>query len=159
MYRRYSQTGEGAVSSSRRFRNRLKNLLIIILLLALIAFSVWAIPALRDRESNKASLIQRIQTECGEAVRQTSSLSRNAGADSASILARIRSNVYAIRTLNALGNSSGFGSLVSEESVMTIQNLVDRYLTYITTGMDTGEYQTSLQNALGELQDAVQNLN
>ena len=42
---------------------------------------------------------------------------------------------------------------------MTIQNLVDRYLTYITTGMDTGEYQTSLQNALAELQDAVQNLN
>ena len=72
MYRRYSQTGEGAVSSSRRFRNRLKNLLIIILLLALIALSVWAIPALRDRESNKATLIQRIQTECGAAIRQTS---------------------------------------------------------------------------------------
>ena len=159
MYRRYSQTGEGAAGSSRRFRNRLKNLLIILLLLALIGLSIWAVPALRDRESNRSSLIQRIQTECGEAIRQTSTLSRNAGADSASILARVRSNVYAIRTLNALGNSSGFGYLVSEESVMTIQNLVDRYLTYITTGMDTGEYQTSLQNALTELQNAVQSLN
>lgn len=159
MYRRYSQTVESAASSSRRFRNRLKNLLMILLLLALIALSVWAVPALRDREASKATLIQRIQTECGDAIRQTSTLSRNAGADSAAILARVRSNVYAIRTLNAIGSSSGFGSLVSEESVMTIQNLVDRYLTYITTGMDTGEYQTSLQNALTDLQETVQNLN
>ena len=99
--------------------------------------------------------MQRIQSECSEAIRQTSTLSRNAGADSAAILAKIRSNVYAIRVINALGNSSGFGFLVSEESVMTIQNLVDRYLSYITTGMDTGEYQTSLQNALSELQGTL----
>ena len=57
-----------------------------------------------------------------------------------------------MRVINALGNSSGFGFLIPEENVMTIQNLVDRYLSYIPAGMDRGEYQTSLQNALMELQ-------
>ena len=158
MYRRYSQTGDGTVSSSQRFRNRLKNMLIVLLVLALAALCVWAFPAVRERDAIRGSLIQRIQTDCSEAIRQISTLSRNAGADSAAILARIRSNVYAIRTANALGSSSGYGYLVSEDSLMTIQNLVDRYLSYITTGMDTGEYQTNLQNALTELQAAVDQL-
>ena len=152
MYRRYSQTGDIQVNSSQRFRNRLKNLVILVLIIALAALSVWAFPAVQNRDGNRAGMVQRIQSECSEAIRQTSTLSRNAGADSAAILARIRSNVYAMRVINALGNSSGFGFLIPEENVMTIQNLVDRYLSYITTGMDTGEYQTSLQNALMELQ-------
>jgi len=158
MYRRYSQTGEGSVSSSRRFRNRLKNLVILLLIMALAALSVWAFPAMQNRNSVRDGMAQLIRNECSEALRQTTTLSRNAGADSAAILARIRSNVYAIRVLNGLGNASGFGYLVQEESVMTIQNLVDRYLSYITTGMDTGEYQTNLQNALTELQTAVNGL-
>ena len=155
MYRRYSQMGDATVNSSQRFRNRLKNLVILLLIAALAALSVWSFPAVRNRENNRTNLVQRIQSECSEAIRQTSTLSRNAGADSAAILAKIRSNVYAIRVINALGNSSGFGFLVSEESVMTIQTLVDRYLSYIPPGMDTGEYQTSLQNALSELQGTL----
>ena len=158
MYRRYSQTGDAPINSSQRFRNRLKNAIILLLVLALAALSVWAFPAVRNREGNRTGLVQRVQAECGEAIRQTATLSRNAGADSAAILARIRSNVYAIRVINALGNASGFGFLVSEESVMSIQNLVDRYLSYITTGMDTGEYQTNLQNALSELQTDLERI-
>ena len=38
---------------------------------------------------------------------------------------------------------------------MTLQNNVDRYLTYLTTGMDTGEYQTGLQTSLEELQETL----
>ena len=41
---------------------------------------------------------------------------------------------------------------------MTLQNTVDRYLEYLTTGMDTGEYQTSLQSALEELQEILSTL-
>ena len=155
MYRRYSQADSGPVNSSQRFRNRLKNLVIVVLILALAGLSIWAFPAVQDREGNRAGLMQRIQGECSEAIRLTSTLSRNAGADSASILAKVRSNVYAIRTVNSLAVSSGFGNLAPEETVMSIQNMVDRYLSYITTGMDTGEYQTSLQNALTELQTSL----
>ena len=41
--------------------------------------------------------------------------------------------------------AQGDGTLVEDERILTLQNTVDRYLTYITTGMDTGEYQTGLQ--------------
>ena len=79
-------------------------------------------------------------------------LSRNAGADSASILARIRSNLYAIRTVSDLNTARSGEILVQEDRILTLQNTVDRYLTYLTTGMDTGEYQTNLQIALEDLQ-------
>ena len=34
----------------------------------------------------------------------------------------------------------------------SIQSSIDNYLAFLTTGMDTGEYQTNLQNSLNELQ-------
>jgi len=94
-----------------------------------------------------------------EALRQTTTLSRNAGADSAAILSRIRSNIYAIRMLNTVNSASGGRLLLEEERLTTLQNMVDRYLTYLTTGMDTGEYQTALQVALTEMQEIVRSLN
>ncbi len=47
---------------------------------------------------------------------------------------------------------------MSEDRILTLQNTVDRYLTYLTTGMDTGEYQTTLQTALEELQEELSTL-
>ena len=158
MYRRYSQGNPGGVSISQMKRSRLKDLIILVLAALLIASLVIGIPALQRGNGTRSIYIQRIQTECDEAIRQTSTLSRNAGADSASILARIRSNLYAIRMVSGLNASQGGGELVSEDRILTLQNTVDRYLTYLTTGMDTGEYQTSLQSALEELQEILSTL-
>ena len=140
MYRRYSQMGDGSMPLSQVNRNRIKNIIILLLLIALIAVLVISVPVLTDRGETRALYIRRIQAECDDAARQTASLSRNAGADSAAILSKVRCNIYAIRLL-------------------TLQNTVDRYLSFITTGMDTGEYQTSLQTALAELQEIVGTLN
>ena len=155
MYRRYSQTNGNASSLTQMKRSRLKDLLILVLAGLLIAALVIGIPALQRNNNARSIYIQRIQTECDEAIRQTATLSRNAGADSASILARIRSNLYAIRMVSGLSVSEGSGTLVSDDRILTLQNTVDRYLTYLTTGMDTGEYQTSLQTALEELQEEL----
>ena len=152
MYQRYSRVSDGGMSRSQVLRGRLKNALILLLVAAVIGLAVTGVPAILARQDERTLILQRMQGECDEAVRQTTSLSRNAGADSSAILARIRSNLYAIRSLNALSESSGYGAPVSEDTLMTLQNLVDRYLTYLTTGMDTGEYQTNLQNTLDALQ-------
>ena len=152
MYRRYSQGNAGSVSLSQMKRSRLKDLLILVLAALLIAGAAFMIPVLQKREAAHTIYIQRMQSECDDALRLTSSLSRNAGADSAATLARIRSNLYAIRTVNVLNTAQGNGVLVDEDRMLTLQNTVDRYLEYLTTGMDTGEYQTSLQVALEELQ-------
>ncbi|MBR6965477.1 MAG: hypothetical protein IKH81_00115 [Clostridia bacterium] len=159
MYRRYSQTNGTTATLSQMKRSRLKDLLILVLLGLLIAALVIGIQALQKDRNARSVYIRRIQTECDEAVRQVATLSRNAGADSASILSRIRSNLYAIQVISGLQVSQGSGALVSEDRILTLQNTVDRYMTYLTTGMDTGEYQTTLQNALEELQEAVMTLN
>ena len=159
MYRRYSQTNGTTATLSQMKRSRLKDLLILVLLGLLIAALVVGIQALQKDRNARSVYIRRIQTECDEAVRQVATLSRNAGADSASIPARIRSNPYAIQVISGLQVSQGSGALVSEDRILTLQNTVDRYMTYLTTGMDTGEYQTTLQNALEELQEAVMTLN
>ena len=159
MYRRYSQGNPGGVSISQMKRSRLKDLIILVLAALLIAGAVFCIPLLQKQDASRTIYIQRMQSECDDALRQTSSLSRNAGADSAAILARIRSNLYAIRMISSLNTAEGGGVLVDDERIMTLTNTVDRYLTYLTTGMDTGEYQTNLQIALEELQAELNELN
>ncbi len=159
MYRRYSQTNASGLSLSQLKRSRLKDLMILLLAAALAVSLFFGIPAIRQRNGARTVYIQRVQAECDEALRQTSTLSRNAGADSASILAKIRSNLYAIRTVSALSSAQGTGTLVSEDRIVTLQNTVDRYLEYLTTGMETGEYQTNLQTALEELQEILNTLN
>ena len=149
------QTNGNAASVSQLKRSRLKDLLILALTGLLIASLVIGIPALQKNDTTRSVYIQRIQAECDEAVRLTSTLSRNAGADSASILARIRSCLYSIRVISGLNMAQGDGELVSEDQVLTLQNMVDRYLNYLTTGMNTGEYQTTLQTGMEELQAEV----
>ena len=155
MYRRYSQMNGNAASVSQLKRSRLKDLLILALTGLLIAALVIGVPLLQKNNTTRSVYIQRIQTECDEANRLTSTLSRNAGADSASILARIRSCLYSIRVISGLNMAQGDGELVSEDQVLTLQNMVDRYLNYLTTGMNTGEYQTTLQTGMEELQAEV----
>lgn len=159
MYRRYSQVGNGNMSISQVNRNRIKNIVIIILLIALAALLVISLPLIRGREGSRAIFIQQIQKECDDANKDTSTLSRTAGADSAATLSRVRSNVHTIRMLNSVSGSTGNGQLIEDERLLTLQNMVDQYLQYLTTGMDTGGYTTNLQVALAELQEIVNNLN
>lgn len=159
MYRRYSQTGDGSMPLSQTNRNRIKNILIFLLLAALAVMLFISLPLLRNRENTRALYIQQIQRECREAYNDTSTLSRTAGADSAAILAKVRCNIYSIRNMNSMSIATGGGQLIEDERMLTMQNMVDKYLAYLTTGMDTGEYTTSLTTALAELQDFVNNLN
>ena len=138
MYRRYSQTGDGSMPLSQVNRNRIKNIIILLLLAALAALLVISLPLIN---------------------KDTSTLSRTAGADSAAILSRVRSNVHTMRMLNTVSGSTGNGQLIEDERLLTLQNMVDQYLQYLTTGMDTGGYTTNLQVALAELQEIVNKLN
>ncbi len=161
MYRRYSQVNETGMPVSQMRRNRIKNIVILILLAAVVTMTVIALPALQSRQSARGLIIQRMQNEIATAVRLTTSLSRNAGASSAATLAQIRSNIYAIITANDLsvGMEGATGRLIPEEDLSTMQASIDNYLQFLTTGMDTGEYQTNLQNSLAALQVQINLLN
>ena len=135
----------------------MKNVLILLLAAALVALLIISIPAMRRTSGARSLYIQRMQTEMSDALRQTSTLSRSAGADSSAILARIRSNIYAIRLINemSIAQDGPSGTLVSEAPLASIQSSIDNYLAFLTTGMDTGEYQTNLQNDMSTLQATI----
>ena len=158
MYRRYSQTGDGGMSLSQVNRNRIKNVIIFLLLAALAAMLVISLPMIKSQGNNRNVYIQMVKKEFREADNDSQTLSRTAGADSAAILSRIRSNIHSIRSANSLSNATGNGQLLQDQELEALQIMVDQYLVYLTTGMDTGRYTTDLQNALDELEITINNL-
>lgn len=161
MYRRYSQVGDGSMPLSQVNRNRIKNVIILLLILALAALLVISLPLLTNRGETHSLYIQKIQEECDEALRQANVLSRTGGAANAADLAKIRCNIHAIRAINSLSQASG-KLLIDDSALTTLLNLVDRYQEQMNQGgqkiINPGEYTTSLQNALMELQETVSHL-
>ena len=139
MYRRYSNVSDGAVMMTRRKRDLVKNLVILLLCAAVAALCIIGLPAVRKGQETRSLYIQRMRSECDEAVRLTSTLSRNAAASSAATLANIRSNLTAIRTVNNLSIGQGNGELVPGSTLEVLMDTIDQYLDFLTTGMDTGE--------------------
>ena len=161
VYRRYSQVGDGSMPLSQVNRNRVKNIIILLLLIALAVLLVISVPLMMNRGETQSLYIQKIQEECDEAVRQANVLSRTGGAASAADLAKIRCNISAIRAVNSLSQASG-RQLIDDNTLMTLLNLVDRYQEQMNQGgqkiINPGEYTTSLQNAMLELQETVSRL-
>ncbi len=158
MYRRYSQVGEGAVPLSQVNRNRIKNIIILLLIVALTVLLIISLPLIRNKGNVRTQYIQQLRRECQEAYNNTQTLSRTAGADSAEILASVRSNIHAMRVVNNLSGAGGNGYLVDDGRLSSLIGTVEEYLGILTTGMETGQYVTSLSTSLADLQAAISNL-
>ena len=155
MYRRYSQRNGEGLSLTQMKRNRIKDIVILLLAAAVIAMAVFMIPTIKGQNEEREIYIHRFQMEAEEASRQTNSLSRTAGADSASILAKIRSNIYAVKKLNEHYSSQHGVPLLAEADLQEMVNMVDRYLAALTTGITTGTYQTDLQATIDQLVEVL----
>lgn len=155
MYRRYSQRNGDGLSLTQMKRNRIKDIVILLLAAAVIAMAVFMIPTIKGQNEEREIYIHRFQMEAEEASRQTNSLSRTAGADSASILAKIRSNIYAVKKLNEHYSSQHGAPLLAEADLQEMVNMVDRYLAALTTGITTGTYQTDLQATIDQLVEVL----
>ncbi len=158
MYRRYSQRNGDGLSLTQMKRNRIKDLVILLLAAAVIAMAVFMIPTIKGQNEEREIYIHRFQMEAEEASRQTNSLSRTAGADSASILAKIRSNIYAVKKLNEHYSSQHGAPLLSDADLQEVINMIDRYLQALTTGITTGTYQTDLQLTVDQIIEVLHTL-
>ena len=158
MYRRYSQVGDGAMPLSQVNRNRIKNIIILLLIVALTVLLIISLPLIRNKGNVRTQYIQQLRRECQEAYNNTQTLSRTAGADSAEILASVRSNIHAMRVVNNLSANSGNGFLVDDSRLASLLSTVEEYMGILTTGMETGQYVTSLSTSLADLQAAISNL-
>ncbi len=158
MYRRYSQVGDGAMPLSQVNRNRIKNIIILLLIVALTVLLIISLPLIRNKGNVRTQYIQQLRRECQEAYNNTQTLSRTAGADSAEILASVRSNIHAMRVVNNLSGAGGNGYLVDDGRLSSLIGTVEEYLGILTTGMETGQYVTSLSTSLADLQASISNL-
>ena len=155
MYRRYSQRNGDGLSLTQMKRNRIKDIVILLLIAAVIAMAVFLVPALREKSEERETYIHRFQVEAEEASRLTTSLSRTAGADSAAILAKIRSNIYAIKKLNEHYRNQQGVPLLADTDLQEVINMIDRYIASLTTGINTGTYQTDLQLTVDQIIEVV----
>ena len=144
------QTGAGLM------RDRLRIGAIIVLVVAVAVLAVLGGQAMAYRAEARSLFAATMQTECIEALNQSSSLSRTAGANSSATLGRIRANVRAMENVNRLQGSLDNGrSFVPEETFSDLYALLDTYSSRLLTGMNTGDLQGQLQTALEALQAVI----
>ena len=142
-------------SGSNTLLNRVRNALILVLLAAVILLAVFGGRAISFEAETRSTFIQRMQTECNDAVSLTTALSRTAGASSSATLGKIRSHVYAMDAINQLNVGLGGNYLISNDIFTSLYAIIDDYSNRLITGMVTGDSQTALANALTTLQQTI----
>ena len=63
-----------------------------------------------------------------------------------------------MRVVNNLSANSGNGFLVDDSRLASLLSTVEEYMGILTTGMETGQYVTSLSTNLADMQAAISNL-
>ena len=156
MYQHYmSRKGGSMQSGGNTLLNRVRNALILVLLAAVILLAVFGGRAISFEAETRSTFIQRMQTECNDAVSLTTALSRTAGASSSATLGKIRSHVYAMDAINQLNVGLGGNYLISNDIFTSLYAIIDDYSNRLITGMVTGDSQTALANALTTLQQTI----
>lgn len=152
MYQRYtSRSHAGLQSSGRSLTNRIRNIMLLVLMIAVIVLAIVGGRAMRYQSEAHNTYVRRIQTECNSALTLTPSLSRTAGASTAATLSKIRSYVYAMDTINQLSMGQNGKYLVPTDNFTSLYNIIDEYYNRLITGMVTSEQQTQLSSALSDL--------
>lgn len=143
------QTGAGLM------RERIRNILILVLVLVIVGLVVYGGQALAYRSEARNLFAATLQTECNEALSLSNSLSRTAGANSSATLGRIRSNLHAMETVNRFHQNLDGRAFLPDETFSNLYTILDNYSSRLLTGMNTGDLQGELQAALEALQAVV----
>ena len=156
MYQHYmSRKGNSVQSGGNTMFNRVRNALILLLLVAVVLLAIFGGRAISFETETRSTFVRRMQTECNNAVSLVTALSRTAGASSSATLSKIRSHVYAMDTINQLNVGLGGDYIVSNDTFTSLYAIIDDYFNRLITGVVTGDSQTSLANALTTLQQTV----
>ena len=153
------KSGEVMQTGAGLMRERVRIGAIIVLALAVAALAVLGGQAMAYRAEARSLFVMTMQTECTEALNQSSSLSRTAGANSSATLGRIRASVRAMEDVNRIqGNLDHGRFFVPEETFAELYTILDSYSSRLLTGMNTGDMQGQLQTALEALQTLIAEL-
>ena len=143
---------EAAQTAAGVMKDRVRTVLILVLLAGLVAMGIVGAQAMRYRTEARSLLVGTMQTESNEAVSLANSLSRTAGGNSAATLGRIRASVHAMETANRMKGNLDRHAFLPEETFQAIYKILDEYNSRLLTGMNSGDLQGELQAALEALQ-------
>lgn len=136
---------------------------VLLLLLLTVAMAVFGVLYFRSNTyytASKSLFVDTMQSECANAVAMSRNMSLTAGASSYEALAKIRSYIHAMETINDLHLAlEGPGNLlVPEDEFDHIYSVLNDYSTKVSTGMTTGDVSAQLRSALEILQQMVERL-
>lgn len=149
---RYSG-GKGGMLISRDVLPRWAAGLLAVLLVAVVLLAAFGVPAIMYRTRSEETFVNRMVTECGDALALANSLSRSGGAESSAILGRIRSDIHAIDAVNEMRNTlTGGGYYVPPHVFTNLYGIIDSYSNNLKLGNVTMQNLTELVTALEALQ-------
>lgn len=152
--------GKGGVVASAGTGPRWLMPAFVIAVIILVVFGFIGGQALMYRGQSETTFINRMLTECDDALGLANSLSRSGGAESAAILGRIRADIHAIDTINEVRNTvTGGGYFIPPYVFSSLYSVIDSYHSNLQLGNVTMQNLTDLVNQLEGLRDMLAELN
>ena len=147
----HGRSGGGRTMEHSRM-DRVKNIIIILLIVAVAGVGIVGAQALAFKGDAKQLIVARAMTECSAAVSHVNTLSRSGGSDTAGTLGKIRANVNAVDVLSGVHQSLFGRELASRATFTQLYAVIDSYSAKLLNGTATIEEQTNLADGLANLQ-------
>lgn len=151
---KYSQDRGGSGRMPVRLvGGKVMSTLLAVLLAALVLLGVFGGQAMLYRSRSEETFVNRMLTECDDAISLTGALSRSGGSESAAILGKIRASIHAVDAINEIANTvkGGGGYYVSPAVFTELYGIIDSYSNNLKLGNVTIENLNNLVNSLESL--------
>lgn len=155
---RYAHNQGGVRPADRSRGDRVRSLLLILMVVALAGVSIIGAQAIAFRSGAGKEITDQMRLECSRAVNLTKDLSRSGGSETAEILGRIRSDVHAVDVLNELNNELYGSYLLPVSAFDELENIISSYHARLRNGSTIIDVQTELTSALTSLETLIAGL-
>ncbi len=154
---RYTHSRAGGARTMEHSRaDRIKNILIILMAVALLGVGIAGAQAIAFRADTEELMVARALTECGSAISQVNTLSRSGGSDTAGALGKIRANINAVDVINGMMQSLYGRALAPQTAFSNLYAVIDSYSAKLKNGSSAIEELTNLGDGLTNLYDLLQ---
>lgn len=158
---KYASGRSGAPAAGRSQPGRFYVPAIAVLTALVLLLCIFGGQAIAYRGTSRQTFINRMLTECDEALASVKNLSRSGGAESSAILGRIRANIHAIDAINGVNNAiaGGNGYFVEPAVFTQLYGVIDSFSNNLKLGNVTIEELNNLTNGLEALKEELAALN
>ncbi len=151
----HSRGGGGRTMEHSR-ADRIKNILIILMAVALLGVGIAGTQAIAFRADAQDLMVARAMTECGSAISQVNTLSRSGGSDTAGTLGKIRASINAVDVINGMMQSLYGRALAPQTTFSSLYAVIDSYSAKLKNGSSAIEELTNLGDGLTTLYGLIQ---